>query len=383
MKSYSHLWEQFVSDDNIKLAIANSSLGKRDRTDVKEIYENPDVFIPAIRAYAENFTNRPHVPKEIYDGISRKRRIILVPWYEEQIIHHMLVNCLKPIFLKGMYEHSYGSLPGKGVHSAKKRIERWTSHDTRNVKYYLKLDIRKYFNTIPHDILKQMLQKRLHDERFLKVLFEVIDVTDVGIPIGFYTSQWLANWYLTGLDHYIKEELQAVYYVRYMDDMVVFGPNKRQLHKIKESIEAYLKNYLGLTLKDNWQIERFTYTDRNGNERGRDLDFMGFRFYRNRTVLRKTILIKASRKAMRIGRKAVVTIHDCRQMLSYIGWFGCTNTYKIYQQRIKPFVDMRILRRKVSRYDKTKRREECGTQVRIPIQQSRLPSIKAVSLASL
>jgi RNA-directed DNA polymerase len=356
MKSYNHLWETFISDENIKLAIYSSSLGKRDRKDVKEYIEHLEVFIPTIRAYAENFHNKPHVPKEIYDGISRKRRTIIVPWYCEQVIHHMLVNCLKPIFLKSMYEHSYGSIPERGVHKAKKSIEKWIKHDSKNVKFYLKMDIKKYFNSIPHDILKKKLSEKIHDEKFLKVLFEVIDVIPTGIPLGFYTSQWLANWYLTELDHYTKEELGAVHYVRYMDDMVIFGANKRKLHKMRQSIQEYLKTELGLTLKRNWQVERFSYI-KNAKDKGRDLDFMGFRFYRNRTVLRKSILLKACRKAKRIFKKIKTTIHDCRQMLSYKGWFACTDTYWIYQLRVKPYVDMRLLRKKVGLYDRQRRKQ--------------------------
>lgn len=357
MKSYNHLWEDFISEENIKLAILNSSRGKRSRRDVREYYENPDVFIPAIRRYAENFKNRPHKPKEINDGISQKKRLIMVPWYEEQIIHHMAVNVLQPIFMKGMYEHSYGSIPGRGAHNAKKAIESWIWKDKKNVKYYLKMDVKKYFNTVPHDILKRKLSSMIHDERFLRVLFEIIDVTDVGIPIGFYTSQWLANWYLTELDHYIKENLGAVYYVRYMDDMVVFGSNKRSLHKLRRHIDEYLNKELGLKMKGNWTVERFAYTTKTGREKGRDLDFMGFRFFRERTVLRKSILLKATRKARRLFKKRCTpSIYECRQMLSYLGWFRCTNTYRIFQQKIKPFVDMRKLKKLVSHYDRTKAR---------------------------
>lgn len=351
MKSYNHLWEQLISEENIKLAIHNSSLGKRKRSDVKEIAANPEKFVSYFRDYAENFENKPHVPKEIYDGISRKKRVIIVPWYCEQVIHHMVVNVLKPIFLHGMYEHSYGSLPNKGVHKAKKRIESWIKHDTKNVKYYLKMDVRKYFNSIPHDVLKKKLLLLIHDEKFLALLFKIIDVVPVGIPLGFYTSQWLANWYLDGLDHYIKETLGAAYYIRYMDDMVVFGANKRKLHDIRKAVEVYLHS-LGLLLKPSWRVERFSYSD----DKGRDLDFMGFRFFRNRVILRKSVLLKASRKAKRISKKRHITIHDCRQMLSYKGWFSATDTYGIFQQRIKPYVDFRLLRKKVGLYDRQRSR---------------------------
>lgn len=138
IKSYNHLWEQFISDENIKLAIINSSKGKRNRKLVKDVYENQDKYILKIREYAENFHNCYHKPIQIYDGITRKQRVIIVPKYKEQIIHHMTVNVLKPIFEHGMYEHSYGSLPNRGAHKGMKLIKKWIKYDTKNVKYCLK-----------------------------------------------------------------------------------------------------------------------------------------------------------------------------------------------------------------------------------------------------
>ena len=210
------------------------------------------------------------------------------------------------------------------------------------------MDIRHFFDSIPHDRLKAKLKKTVHDEKMLELLFRIIDVTEVGIPLGFYTSQWLSNWYLQGLDHFIKEQLCAVHYMRYMDDMVVFGSNKRVLHRMRQAISDYLEMELGLELKANWQVFRFSY----GNNQGRDLDFMGFRFYRNRTILRKSIMYKATRKARKISKKEKATILDARQMLSYLGWIDCTDTYLMYRKWIKPYVSFQQLKRKVSRYDK-------------------------------
>ena len=210
------------------------------------------------------------------------------------------------------------------------------------------MDIRHFFDSIPHDRLKAKLKKTVHDEKMLELLFRIIDVTEVGIPLGFYTSQWLSNWYLQGLDHFIKEQLCAVHYMRYMDDMVIFGSNKRVLHRMRQAISDYLEMELGLELKANWQVFRFSY----GNNQGRDLDFMGFRFYRNRTILRKSIMYKATRKARKISKKEKTTILDARQMLSYLGWIDCTDTYLMYRKWIKPCVSFQQLKRKVSRYDK-------------------------------
>lgn len=135
-----------------------------------------------------------------------------------------------------------------------------------------------------------------------------------------------------------------------MDDMVIFGSNKKKLHKMRKSIEEYLKAE-GLQLKDNWQVFRFDY-EKDGKRRGRDLDFMGFRFYRDRTILRKSIMLKANRKARKIGKKEKPTIYDIRQMLSYLGWIDATDTYRMYLENIKPYVNFQYMKRRMSRHDK-------------------------------
>lgn len=345
MKSYSHLFEKFISDENIELAIKNASRGKKNRPSVKRRLENPN-FKAQIKAYAMNFHNAYHKPKKIYDGIQRKKRIIIVPTFDEQVIHHMIVNVLQPIFIHGMYEHSYGSIPKRGGHKGKEAIRKWIAKGGKNCKYVLKMDIRKYFDSIPHDIYLANLRKIIRDKRFMAVLEEITNVVPQGIPLGFYTSQWTANWYLQGLDHYIKEQLSAVYYMRYMDDMVIFGSNKRDLHRMKDAIESYLNNNLGLELKDNWQVFRFDY-----NGKYRFLDFMGFRFYRDRITLRKSIMLKATRKARRIYKAEKITVHAARQMLSYLGWIKHTDTYGYYLTWIKPIVSFQQLKRKIRRHD--------------------------------
>jgi retron-type reverse transcriptase len=122
MRTYRNLYAEFISDDNIKLAIQNFSKGKKRRNKVRKILADLDTYIPKIREYAINFTPFEHKPKEIYDGISRKKRKIVIPTVMESIVHHMIVNVLKPMFNKGMYEHSYGSVPKRGGTYGKKHI---------------------------------------------------------------------------------------------------------------------------------------------------------------------------------------------------------------------------------------------------------------------
>ena len=357
MKSVNHVYEKAVSLEQRKYSVHRALIGRRDKGNFKKYADNEDEVAEIAFNWIANYKTEKHKPIVIYDGITRKKRKIVVPTFKELVVQHCVVNALMPMFMQGMYYHSYGSIPGRGAHKAKRHIQKWIRNDPKNCKYVLKMDIHHFFDSISHDIIKEMLKKRIHDERMLDLLFKIIDTTEEGLPLGFYTSQWLANWFLEGLDHYIKEELKAVYYVRYMDDMVIFGSNKRELHRMRELIQFYLVNELNLALKDNWQVYRFDYI-RNGEHHGRDLDFMGFRFYRDRIVMRKSIMYKATRKAAKIGKKEKPTIYDCRQMLSYVGWITHTNTYNMYLVWIKPKVNIGKCKKRISNYDKRIRKEQ-------------------------
>ena len=355
MKSYKHLFDICISEENRRKAIKQAKRTKRVRKMLKKRHMSDDELLCASYDWIMQYENAEHVPKVIHDGTAHKERIIIVPTLEELIVQHCVAKAMEEMFWHGMYQHSYASLPKRGAHKAKKVIEKWIETDPKNVKYVLKMDVHHFFDSIPHDILKAKLRKHIHDDMMLDLLFKIIDVTDAGIPLGFYTSQWLSNWYLQELDHFIKEQLHAVYYVRYMDDMVIFGSNKKVLHQIRQAISEYLEANLGLELKGNWQVFRFSYTV-NGEDRGRPLDFMGFQFYRNRTVLRKSIMLKATRKARRIHKKPYQgrkpTVHDYRQMMSYLGWIDCTDTYRMYLKHIKPRVSFQRMKRYISRYDR-------------------------------
>ena len=352
MKSYNHLMEKVLSSENIKLAIHKAAKGKRDRRRVRNILSDIDTYIPYFQGFAIRYKHRHKPPKTIFDGIRQKKRQIIVPSFDEQVLHHMVVNVLEPIIKHGMYEHVHGSIPKRGPIHGKKQIEKWMRRDKKNCRYCLKMDIRHFFGSIPHHLLLKYIRRYIRDQQFLRLLEEIITTTDIGLPLGFHTSHWLANWYLQGLDHYIKEDLRAVYYMRYMDDMIVFGPNKRKLHKMRRSIGIYLRDILGLELKDNYQVFNLEYVDKHGNIKGRDLDYMGFRFRHNRVVMRRSIMLRMCRKARRINKKEKPTIHDCKQMMSALSWLKNTDSYGMYLKHIKPYVNFQYMKRRISRYDK-------------------------------
>lgn len=280
---------------------------------------------------------------------------------------------MTPMFYKGMYEYSCGSILGRGAILGQRCIEKFIQKNNisnppkgckwnkSNIKYVLKIDIKHFFENINVDILKEKFAKHIKDDKMLWLLNSILlsnivkhkdQEIDIGLPIGYYTSQWFANWYLQDLDHFIKEELHIRCYVRYMDDMVMFGANKKELRKCLERIKIFLKT-LDLEVKDNWQIFRFDYIDqKTGKRKGRCIDFIGFKFYRDRTVLRKPIMYKATRKAGKLEKKKHLTWYDACQVLSYLGYFKHSDTWSCREKYISNKISTKACKRVVSKHSK-------------------------------
>jgi hypothetical protein len=370
MKTYKNLYPETDSDAIKDTAFRVAIKRKSSRKDVKFLIENYNKAKISLKKHLDDIVAgrlEPFVHKatEINDGFKLKKRIILQPYFSikriEQWIQHLIVQILKPIFIKGMYEFSCGSVPGRGVHYGKKYLEKYVKQHPDSIKYVLKADIYHFYENVNTDLLKERLKEIIKDEKFLKIVFFVLDsnvgvkkdgtIFRPGLPIGFYTSQWFANWFLQPFDHYVKEELKAGFYMRYMDDIVIFGSNKRELHKIRKNIEKYLSG-MDLRLKDNWQIYRFDYTDKNGVRHGRFIDFMGFKFYRDKTTIRKTIFLRACRLARRLYKKTDLSWHDATRMLSYCGWFYPTETYTAFEKYIKTKVNIDVCKKLISKKDR-------------------------------
>lgn len=442
MKTYKHLYDYYISKENVRLSVHDATQGKLKHQFLQEIKADPEKYEDSVIRWADYFYNSYHRPIQIYDGITRKKRTIVVPSDKEQLVHHMIVNTIKPMVSHSMYEHAYGSVPGRGTEKCAGYIKKAIKHYPKDCKYCLKMDIRHYFDSIDRKILKALLHRKIADERFYLKLCIVIEYDKLGemfhyakvngiselvqvnkptalwfelqeavaldnislaqqiiqhlniplqkryeletiatskrtgIPLGFYTSQWLSQFYLEGLDHFIKEQLHATFYWRYVDDMVIFGRNKRTLHKTREVIEQYLQAQLHLQMKDNWQVFRFDYIGKDGNHHGRDLDFLGYRFYSDRVVLRRTIMLKCTRKAARLYKKKSYTAYDARQMLSYLGRIDHSDTYNMYREWVKPLVNIKKCKRKVSAYDKARRGNKCTQSEQIQNRKQQIQPVR-------
>lgn len=365
MKRFKNLFDQLITDYNIDRAITNSAKGKHNRDDVQRVFNNRVKYIKKIKnaICKNNFVKSIHKGIKIYDGSSHKERIIIVPTYlYEQIVHHAVVQVLQPVILRGMYVFSCGSVPGRGIHYGKRYIEKFIREhkDKQDIKYCLKFDIKHFYQNVNTDLLMKKFEHIIKDKNMLTIIDSILnsnkaefedEIIDMGLPIGFYTSQWFSNFFLQDFDHFVKEKLHIKCYVRYVDDVILFGSNKKQLHNDFLEIRKFLESEK-LTIKENWQIFKFDYTNKKGVRTGRPLDFMGFKFYRDKTTIRKNIMLKTSRKARKINKKDKISWFDAAQFLSYLGWYSHADCHGSYEKHIKPFASPAQCKHIISKHTK-------------------------------
>lgn len=319
MKRYGDLFEKIVDVKNIIDAHKNAQKGKRHYKEVhffdQHLYHNARV----IRKILKERSYEPSAyTKMIVCDRGKPREILKTKYYPDRIIHHALMQVIEPIFEKMYIKDTYQSIKGRGTHKAIKRVKSFMKDEVAT-RYCLKLDIKKFYPSVDNETMKMLFRKRIKDEDTLWLLDTIIDSTN-GLPIGNYTSQAFANYYLSFFDHFIKEELCIKHYVRYADDMVIFSEDKEPLHIMFSKIKSYL-NTLKLTIKKDWQIFE---------TRLRGLDFLGYRIFGNYTLLRK----KMATKIKRAFSQNISSLSGISRIMSYIGWMEKANTYNLLRTLI-------------------------------------------------
>lgn len=178
-----------------------------------------------------------------------KERQICASAFSEQVLHHALINICHPYFERAQIFDSYASRIGKGTYAATGRAQSFS----RANKWYLKLDVRKFFGSVHHRVLKMQLDRLFKEDRLLAIFGKIIDSYESsperGLPIGNLTSQYFANHYLAGLDHTIRERWRIRGYVRYMDDMVLWHKDKTALIDLRDEIRNFIEIKLRCELK--------------------------------------------------------------------------------------------------------------------------------------
>jgi RNA-directed DNA polymerase len=324
MKRYSGLHDKLCTIENIEVADDNARKNKNkkygiNKHDKNRQYENEDLVD---KLFNLKYKTSKYSLYKIYEP--KERIIYRLPYYPDRIAHHAIMNVVKYIWTKSFIHNTYSCIEGRGIHLCANNLKRDLRKYPNETKYCLKLDIRKFYPSIPHNGLKKCIRKKIKDKDFLMILDEIIDSTDnvrdvsskltnkigIGVPIGNYLSQYFANLYLSELDHLCKEELKCKFYYRYADDIVILSDDKDFLHKVLIYIKLYVHT-IGLKVKDNYQIYPVD---------SRGINFVGYVFYHTHTLIRKSIKYKIIRLVNSYLNREIDKKEFKVRMCAYYGW---------------------------------------------------------------
>jgi hypothetical protein len=330
MKRASGLYDKICDSSNIALAHQNARRGKRHYREVIMVDGDQERYLGDIHKMLANRGYRTST----YDVFDRKERgkvrtIYKLPYYPDRIVHHAIMQVLEPVWRRVFIRDTYASMKGRGIHDGVRRMKEFLM-DEEGTRYCLKLDVRKFYPSINHDILKVIIRRTTKGGDTLTLLDELIDSAP-GVPIGNYVSQYFANLYLAYFDHWIKEDIKVRYYARYCDDMVMLNAGKGWLHALREKIQGYLWTHLRLKLKANWQVFP---------TRVRGIDFLGYRFFGSHTLIRKRIVQDFKRKVRGITNHGRMYGGDLNSLMSYFGWLKHGNARNLWQKHTAALIPM-------------------------------------------
>ncbi len=309
MKRHGNLYPQITDFGNLLQAAQQAQRGKRYQTNVLRFNDNLANELLRLQQELTTKTYQPGKYKTFHIVEPKKRMISAAP-YRDRVLHHALCNVIAPIFEQTFIADSYANRVGYGTHRALRRFTKFA----RSSKYILQCDIRKYFPSIDHEILKQLLRRKIKCPDTLWLIDTIINASNPqesvqdffpgddlftwgerrrGLPIGNLTSQFFANVYLNGLDHFVNEQLRITKYVRYVDDFALFGDDYDILAAAQKEVEAYLA---GLRLHIH-PVKNQLFETRHG------ANFVGFRVLPERIRVRNENLRRSRKKLRELAEK--------------------------------------------------------------------------------
>ena len=374
MTGTKDLFNSICSMDNLHRAYQNAKSGKGWYKEVKQIEKRPFYYLAGLQYMLKNhlFKTSEYEIFILNEG-KKKRDVYKLPFFPDRIAQWAILQVIEPFLVANMTADTYSAIPGKGIqpivndlrgYYKTKRVDGkkksvWVPSilltDEENTRYCYKIDLHHYYQSINHEVLKQKFRKVFKDPELLWLLDEIADSINTateedlielslsgeievdpntGIPIGNYMSQYSGNFYLSSFDHWVKEELHVKHYYRYMDDVVIFASSKEELHEIHRKVTAYTRDYLHLNIKGNYQIFP---------TKVRGVDFVGYRFFGEYTLLRKSTAINFKRK-MRACRKKMEnnippTYSEWCSFNSYKGWLGNCDSYRLFKKYMEPLIE--------------------------------------------
>jgi len=305
------LFSRICSFENLLLAERKARRGKGTKPAVLAFWLDAERQLPRLRDELLSRTWRPKGYTRFVAHESKGRLISAAP-YADRVVHHAVMNVVGPVLERSFIHDSYANRKGKGTHRALLRCSRFC----RNARFVLKCDIADYFASVDHGIMMAILERRIADADALRLVEAIVRsgasiVSGAaaagawpaslatggggkGLPVGNLTSQCLANAYLDGFDHFVKEDLRARRYLRYVDDFAVFGDDPARLEGIREGMAGYLRDRLNLRLHPR-KTRIFPVEE--------GVDFLGFRVFPGHRLLRKTAGYHYQRMLFKLARE--------------------------------------------------------------------------------
>ncbi len=276
MKKYGNLYARICGIDNLRLAADNAVRGKRKRDEVAAFFASLEDNLEQLRRELTEKRYRT-APYDIFIKYEGKRREIYKLPFRDRVVHWAIMQVLEPIWTPQFTADTHACIKGRGMHSLLRKLREDLRNDPEGTAYCLKLDIRKFYPSIDHAILKTVVRRKIKDPDVLWLLDGIIDSAP-GVPIGNYISQYFANLYLSELDHLLKEAAGVRYYYRYADDMVLLAGDKPTLHGLLVLINDWLNEERRVDLKGNYQV--FPVESRG-------IDFVGYVTFHTHCLARK------------------------------------------------------------------------------------------------
>lgn len=320
MKRHGNLFDQITNKENIYLAYRKARKGKGWQNTVKNFEKDLEANITKIHESLVNktFKTSPYKTKIIREP--KERLIYKLPFNKDRIVQHALMNVLEPIWDKLFIYDSYACRKGKGIHAGSRR----TMEFVRKNDYCLKSDISKFYPSINHDILFDIVQRKIKCKDTLWLIKNIIYSIGggVNVPIGNYTSQWLGNLYLNELDQLLKHKYHIKHYIRYCDDFLLFHNDKKFLGEMASVIKEFLRERLQLKLS---KCDLFPVS--------RGVDFLGYRHFRGYILVRKSTAKRVKKRLKRLPvllAQSKISREQYRSSLaSTMGWLKHSNSYNL------------------------------------------------------
>jgi len=317
-KRHGHLYAQIATLDALYSAYLTARTGKRARAPIATFERDLGANLAALEQELLLGTYHPQPYRRFMVTEGRKPRVVVAPAFRDVVVQHAIYAVVYPLFDSTFIHDSYGCRKGKGTHKAADQAQRFL-RQSRPDSYTLQLDIRRFYYSIDHAVLRRLIGRVIKDKRLIDLMMVLAEndeqATSVGVPIGNLMSQLAGLIMLNPLDHYIKRDLSIRRYVRYVDDMILFDLNRDQAHALRQHIEAWIDQHLALKLS-HWTIA----TTRRG------VNFVGYRTWRKTRVVRKRSLFRF-RRALKAGRIASLN--------SLMGHALRTSTHRHYCRRIR------------------------------------------------